>query len=412
MSLRVLWKWSVLGVVLLGVAWGGQAQQAAWQSVVIAEAGFRSGDLVYNSDLAVAPDGTAYVVWAALQDGAEIFLSVVPPGEALQPRDPINVSEGAGGDWPVAPAVALGGGRLCVVWEGWDDFGGDIFIRCSDDGARTWLSDPVKVAETETASGQHELGSEWDGNVDVFVDAQKTVYVTWFEEFSKLVWSKSTDGRTFSPFQVLLETFDYLRWPQWAQGPDGTLYVAYTLALNDNNADVYFFKTADGGATWEGPIQVTSNPGFSDAPEWAFLNNTIYNVNDDTEQAAPNSADIMLTVSPDGGRTWNPSVVIAKDGAFPSIATDGKNLYVGFSSIVGEEQTGFVCSTDGGRTWIRDDIPNSGPNFVFLGLRGPGIDASEVAVAVDAQGNVYVAWARGSRELGQSQIMLAKRKGC
>lgn len=411
MSSRTLWKWSVLVIVLLGVGWSSHAQQSAWQSVVIAEAGFASGDLFYNSDLAVAPDGTAYVVWASLQDGAEIFLSVVPPGETLQPRDPINVSEGAGGDWPVAPAVSVGGGRLCVAWEGWDDFGGDIFIRCSDDGAQTWLSAPVKVAATEAASGQHELQGEWDGNVDVFVDAQKTVYVAWLEDFSKLVWSKSTDGQTFSEFQMLFETFDFLRWPHWAQGPDGTLYLAYTLALSSDEADVYFFKSADGGATWEGPTQVTQNPGFSDASEWAFINNAIYNVNDDTEQA-PDSADIMLTVSPDGGQTWNPSVVIARDGAFPSIATDGKNLYVSFSSITEEEQTSFVCSTDGGQTWTRDDIPDSGPNFVFLGLRGPGIDASETAIAVDAQGNVYVAWARGGRDLRQSQIMLAKRPGC
>ncbi|MFN4217944.1 MAG: sialidase family protein [Candidatus Bipolaricaulia bacterium] len=409
MRARTLWKWLVLGAVLLCVGWGSQAQQAAWQSVVIAEAGFASGDLVYNSDLAVAPDGTAYVVWADL--GGDIYLSVVPPGETLQPGDPINVSEGAGGDWPVAPAISLGGGRLCIVWEGWDDLGGDIFMRCSDDGAQTWLSAPVRVAQTDGASGQHELQGEWDGNVDVFVDTQKTVYVAWFEDFSKLVWSKSSDGQTFSEFQVLLETFDYLRWPYWAQGPDGTLYLAYTLALSSDEADVYFFKSADSGTTWEGPTQVTTNPGFSDAPEWALINNTIYNVNDDTEQA-PDSADIMLTVSPDGGQTWNPTVVIAKDGAFPSIATDGKNLYVSFSSIVEEELTGFVCSTDGGQTWTRDDIPDSGPNFVFLGLRGPGIDASETAIAVDAQGNVYVAWARGGRDLGQSQIMLAKRTGC
>lgn len=407
--MKALWKWSVLVIVLLGVGWGSHAQQSSWQSVVIAEAGFSSGDLVYNSDLAVAPDGTAYVVWADL--GGDIYLSVVPPGETLQPGEPINVSEGTGGDWPVAPAVSWGGGRLCVVWEGWDDLGGDIFMRCSDDGAQTWLGAPVKVAETDAASGQHELQGEWDGNVDVFVDAQKTVYVAWFEDFSKLVWSKSSDGQTFAEFQALLETFDYLRWPHWAQGPDGTLYLAYTRALSSDEADVYFFKSADGGASWEGPIQVTRNPGFSDAPEWAFMNNTIYNVNDDTEQA-PDSADIMLTVSPDGGQTWGTSVVIAKDGAFPSIATDGKNLYVSFSSIIEDELTGFVCSTDGGQTWKRDDIPDSGPNFVFLGLRGPGIDASETAIAVDAQGNVYVAWARGGRDLGQSQIVLAKRTGC
>lgn len=412
MSSRTLWKWSVLGIALLWVGLSSQAQQSAWQTAVIAEAGFSSGDLAYNSDLAVTPDGTAYVVWAGLHDGAEIFLSVVPPGETLQPGDPINVSEGMGGDWPVAPAVSVGGGRLCVVWEGWNDFGGDIFIRCSDDSAQTWLSPPIKVAETDAASGQHELQGEWDGDVDVLVDAQKTVYVAWFEDFSKLVWSKSQDGQTFSQFQAVFETFDFLRWPHWAQGPDGTLYLAYTLAVSTEDAEVYFFKSSDGGTTWEGPTQVTKNPGFSDAPEWAFMGNTIYSVNDDTEQAAPQSADIMLTVSPDGGQTWNPSVVIAHDGAFPSIASDGKNLYVSFSSISEEEQTGFVCSADGGQTWKRDDIPDSGPNFVFLGLRGPGIDASETAIAVDAQENVYVAWARGSRQLGLSQIMLARRKGC
>jgi hypothetical protein len=368
MNVRVLWKWSVLGAVLLCVGWSSQAQQSGWQSVVIAEAGFSSGDLVYNSDLAVASDGTAYVVWADL--GGDIMLSVVPPGETLQPGSPINVSQGAGGDWPVAPAVSLGGGRLCVVWEGWDDLGGDIFIRCSDDGAQTWLSPPVRVAETDAASGQHELQGEWDGDVDVFVDSQKTVYVAWFEDFSKLVWSKSTDGQTFSEFQTLLETFDFLRWPHWAQGPGGTLYLAYALAVSNDEADVYFFKTSDGGATWEGPTQVTKNPGFSDAPEWAFINNTIYNVNDDTEQA-PDSADIMLTVSPDGGVTWNPSVVIAKDGAFPSIATDGKNLYVSFSSIVEEEQTGFVCSTDGGADMEARRYSRFRAEFCLFGLARP-----------------------------------------
>lgn len=410
MNSRLVWKWVVLVGVVFCLSLGGQAQETSWQSVVIAEAGFQSGDLVYNSDLAVAPDGTVYVVWADI--AGDIFLSVVPPGETLQPGAPINVSEGAGGDWPVAPAVSVGGGRLCIVWEGWDDFGGDIFARCSDDGAQTWLSPSTKVAQTDAPSGQHELQGEWDGNVDVFVDAQKSVYVAWLEDFSKLVWSKSEDGQTFSEFQTVLETFDFLRWPHWAQGPDGILYLAYTLAFSNDDADVYFFKTSDGGATWEGPIQVTSNPGFSDAPEWAFVNNSIYNVNDDTDGAAPDSANILLTVSQDGGQTWGTSVTIAADGAFPSIATDGKNLYVSFSSIVGDEQTGFVCSTDGGATWKREDIPDSGPNFVFLSLRGPGVDASEVAMAVDAQGNVYVAWARGSRALGQSQIMVAKRTGC
>lgn len=410
MDSKLVWKWVVLVAVVFCLSLGGQAQETAWQSVAIAEAGFQSGDLVYNSDLAVAPDGTAYVVWADM--AGDIFLSVVPPGETLQPGAPLNVSEGAGGDWPVAPTVSVGGGRLCIAWEGWDDVGGDIFVRCSDDGAQTWLSPSTKVAQTDAPSGQHELQGEWDGNVDVFVDAQKNVYVAWFEDFSNLVWSKSEDGQTFSEFQTVLETFDFLRWPHWAQGPDGILYLAYTLAFSNDDADVYLLKTSDGGATWEGPIQVTSNPGFSDAPEWAFIDQTIYNVNDDTEQAAPDSADIMLTISPDGGQTWHPSVVIAHDGAFPSIATDGKNLYVSFSSIVEDEQTGFVCSTDGGQTWTRDDIPDSGPNFVFLGLRGPGVDASETAIAVDAQGNVYVAWARGGRDLGLSQIMLARRAGC
>jgi hypothetical protein len=57
MDFRTVMKWSALVVGLLGVSLGSQAQQSGWQSVVIAEAGFSSGDLVYNSDLAVAPDG-------------------------------------------------------------------------------------------------------------------------------------------------------------------------------------------------------------------------------------------------------------------------------------------------------------------------------------------------------------------
>jgi hypothetical protein len=295
--------------------------------------------------------------------------------------------------------------RICV---GWIRQSLEVYQRCADVDDLQWLSDPVLLSTAGTPAGQHDLQGDWSGNIDNAVAPDGTFYAVWSENYDTLKAAKSTDGINWTPCgDIPNQSGTDVRFPTIYVDAKGRVYAGATQTAAP---DVQAWVSYDGCATWVGPTNVTSNSGFSDAPEFAVIGDKFYSANDDTT-TNPNNVDINFSecnVTANAGlANCTGTRGIIKDAAWARMKTDGTNLHV-----VGNNQgaTGYVdyCfSDDGGATWKGEAIPNSKPNN--FGVRDPdfGIVISRNNIAVGGDGKVYIVW--NTRGDGRSKIMLSVR---
>lgn len=215
---------------------------------------------------------------------------------------------------------------------------------------------------------------------------------------------------------------------QVAVGPDGTVYVVW-----QNNtvvegrefpaSDLRFARSTDGGRTFEPTIFVNDDAGGQPTSH-TFHNiavaqdGTVYvswidgraraesgtaNVDEGGHAghglaAAAGASDgpqIRVARSTDGGRSFEPSVVVA-DGACPccrtALAVAGGNPYVAWRDVADGSIRDVVVarSNDGGRTW-------SAPRVVHAdGWRIDGCPHAGPALAATTDGRIHVAWYTGA----------------
>src|SRR6187431_2988093 len=82
---------------------------------------------------------------------------------------------------------------------------------------------------------------------------------------------------------------------------DNNVYLVWQESVNDkskeNNYDIYFKKSKDNGNTFSKPINLSNNTGFSEHPQIAISNNSIFIVW--TDNTHSNNTEIMFTKSID-----------------------------------------------------------------------------------------------------------------
>jgi hypothetical protein len=421
---KSLWKWCTVGVitvtvlsVLVGTP-GGKAQDSGWTTQVIAEGPDASKQRVITPDIDVVGDwvivgyidqATDTVMAAVSNDGGQNFtkFEIAKPGKRV-----IAISVGD---------VLLPDGTIknCFDWIQLGDVI-EVWVVCllfKVEGGKVVgepLGDPVRLSPEGVPAGQHDLQGDWTGNLDGArwqdpADKSKFVfYEVWSENYDTLKAAKSTDGINWTPCgDIPNQSGTDVRFPTIYVDAKGRVYAGATQTAAP---DVQAWVSYDGCATWVGPTNVTSNSGFSDAPEFAVIGDKFYSANDDTT-TNPNNVDINFSecdVTADAGlANCTGTRGIIKDAAWARMKTDGTNLHV-----VGNNQgaTGYVdyCfSDDGGATWKGEAIPNSKPNN--FGVRDPdfGIVISRNNIAVGGDGKVYIVW--NTRGDGRSKIMLSVR---
>ncbi|MCS6936935.1 MAG: glycoside hydrolase [Candidatus Bipolaricaulota bacterium] len=406
------WAVALLVVVLVAASSGGfvdRAQEPVQFGPVhkIASGGWGRNRFVINPDVKVLGN-TAYVAYANNYPGGDIIVAKVENATSPQVQiTPVAVAQTQGPS--IEPSLAAKGNKLCVAWqEGIAGTNWDIWVSCSNDGAQTW-SQPVNVSNNDTASGWITLftGDDWAGNlwIEMSKDGQN-IYVVWSElEDEKMFLSVSNDGgRSFSAPQELksneiLPRFPFLKLLDAEDTPAAfkdKLLLAWADGMNDFG-DIYVSFSADGGKTFSDPVKATDNPGFSDAVECAVSGDSLLCVNDDTT-TNPDNADINLTVSTDG-KSWSGTRAILKDGAFPTIGSKGRNVYVAAENIA-DGGTGVILtySTDAGKTFA--------PRLVIPNTTGP-FDEPQMAIGDD--GTVYIVSVGGvSRQSTEIQLVTFK----
>jgi hypothetical protein len=162
----------------------------------------------------------------------------------------------------------------------------------------------------------------------------------------------------------------------------GNINVVWEDFVSD--IDVFYSRSADIGATWSQPVNISSSAGYSGNPEIAVDNAGSINVfwSDDT----PGNYQVYFKRSIDNGAGWSQAVRVSSnpESSFGPIAAvdDSGNINVVYFAGDGlEREVYFSRSTDDGASWSQAvNISNSPDPAMYPDL------------TLDDSGNISVIW--------------------
>src|SRR6267142_2082377 len=305
------------------------------------------------------------------------------PASSQQFSTPKNVSNNS--DFSFTPQLAVDlGGNIYVVWEDDTNTNSNILFSRSTDGGT--FSAPKGVSNS----------AGFSFNPRIAVDSGGTINVVWqdspdFYRTSNVFFSRSSDGGiTFSTPMNLSGTSNsaFYSTPQIAVHNAGNISVVWES--DTGNLAIWFSGSSDGGATFSSPMNL-SNPfgnslANSNSPRLAP--DLLGNINVVWANDSPGNFEIFISRSTDGGVNFSGPKNISKSSTFssnPFIAVDaGGNINVVWADINPADLNTdifFAQSSDGGATFSTAQNVSRSSGF-----------SSNPWLTVDAGANINVSW--------------------
>jgi hypothetical protein len=284
----------------------------------------------------------------------------VEPTIAVDPRNPSIIVAGAQ-DYRL---LSVGGHR----WHG--------FYRSVDSGT-TWTVSlvPGFPGDTSPDGASSPLRAfQCTSDPVLAFDRNGNLYyvgISCSPAFILFVVKYTSDGATYSGATVFpTSTYNFADKP-WTTvdnsgGPnDGNVYITYDAFTSHGPSGATLIRSTNGGQTWSLP-QIVMSGGFLtgitvDPQGRIFVSSLSSEVN-----GRSNTANILVSVSNDGGVTFNgrenaatvaliPSPLpgnFFRDFTIPQLASDNNGLYVIWDDYgLGNSNIMFAKSTDAGATW-------------------------------------------------------------
>lgn len=236
----------------------------------------------------------------------------------------------------ITPFIATDGASIYAMWADHSGSGfSEIFFSKSSDGGETF-SAPKSISSRHGASIS-----------PFFVVSGTDIYATWTYRYpdsysgswsddnSEIFFSKSTDGgKTFSAPQKISSDSSYAHLSKLAVDGNNVLITWNTIAWAEklhgyDNMEIQFSKSADGGKTFSPPKNISNNEGLSDSQTIAADGNDVFIAWSDEHM---DNTAIFLTKSADGGQTFGTPKNISNDMRYsdgPTIAVDGSRPRAG-----------------------------------------------------------------------------------
>lgn len=181
----------------------------------------------------------------------------------------------------------------------------------------------------------------------------------------------------------------------------------------ENERQIKYARSSDGGASWSGWINLAEVPGYAGQRLWqehpavhvgrAGDVYVVWQGMDATYQAA---SQVKFARSTDGGLTWsawwNVSPASRGNRSRPTLVAsrDGGRLYIlAYGDVSGRQQILWTTSDDGGSTWA-----------AWLAVATCDADQRHVSVALDSRDRLHAAWRQEDRS-GKTQVHYAGYDG-
>ena len=216
----------------------------------------------------------------------------------------------------IFPAIAIdGNGTIHVVWDANTSETDEIYYRKSPNGGTTW-STAQRLTWTSGSSTTPAIA----------VDSGNTIQVVWGDDTSgnpEFYYKKSADGgAAWSPAQRLTWTSGKSYDAAITIDSGGALLVVWSDDT-PGNYEIYYKRSTDGGITWGAAKKLTSTSLESILPAIAIdSSNAIHVV---WEDYTPGNPELYYKRSADGGATWSALQRLtwtSGDSASPAIAID------------------------------------------------------------------------------------------
>lgn len=164
------------------------------------------------------------------------------------------------------------------------------------------------------------------------------------------------------------------------------------ITTNDDENQIKYVRSTDGGLTWSAWRNITPVTGYSGQALWqehptiyVGSDNLIYVVWEGRDDWYTQSAQIKFTRSNDGGYSWTPWVNVAPSNhshSRPVLVASGEQLYVfAYGNRGGMQQILYASSTNQGNHWSH-----------WQPVTPSGQDQRHVAAAVDNAGGIHIVW--------------------
>ncbi|HEY6287132.1 MAG TPA: sialidase family protein [Ktedonobacteraceae bacterium] len=229
---------------------------------------------------------------------------------------------------------------------------------------------------------------------------------------SNIGWTTSADNGTtwhggFLPnttvYATPTGTFDRVSDPSVTYDAAHKHWIISSLAISNASgtpvgAAVIVSISSDGGLTWNAPVTVANaNSGFFDK-DWIVCDNTatsqFYGHCYDEWDIASNGDLVQMSASSNGGNTWSAGQATADNatglGGQPLVQPNG-TVVVPFLStgLLGSTSSiSAFTSTDGGSSWNSSVTIASQTDHQVASIRTEPLPSAEI----DSAGKVYVAW--------------------
>ena len=271
------------------------------------------------------------------------------------------------------PSVAVSGNNVHVVWFDSRDGNDEIYYRRSLDGGATWGAD-TRLTDNSSVSDNPSIAVS--GNI---------VHVAWYDQRdgdAEIYYKRSLDGgATWGADTRLTDCLGNSYTPSIAVSGN-TVHVAWHDNRTPGNEEIYYKRSTDGGTTWDADTRLTNAGGSSALASIAVSGNTVHVAWQDERTIG--NWEIYYTHSTDGGVNFDPDTRLtdaAGVSKYPSIAVSGNAVHVAWQ----DERSGnfqIYCkrSFDGGTTWGADTQIVNSPRL-----------SERPSIAVSGN-NVHVAW--------------------
>ena len=256
----------------------------------------------------------------------------------------------------------------------------EIIIGVSDNEGKTF-----EFINLSNSSGK----TSWNARIRV---SEANVFVVWNEQTARvgssdIFFSSSTDnGNTFSaPINVSNNTKPSINAGIIASG--NTIHLTWNQRILDSS-DIFYAKSIDNGNTFSAPINLSNSSEFSQTVRDSQIavsgNNVLIVWWEELEQ----DSDVFFIKSVDGGLNFSKPINLSQTSAksiFPQIISNEENVYVLWHDYAHGNGDIFLReSTDSGATFgsIRNLSNDEGESNIFI--LGPQIFLSE--------NQVYTVW--------------------
>jgi hypothetical protein len=172
------------------------------------------------------------------------------------------------------------------------------------------------------------------------------------------------------------------------------IWTGFGRGVEDQD-DVFFKKSSDGGATFSDTINLSDDIGSSFNPRMAFSGNNVYVIwQDDTGNTGNTS--IFFQKSSDSGATFSDTINLSKDSGFavnPQISKFGNSVFIIWQDDTpGPDEILYKRSIDNGSSFETLNISQS-------------VDTDSIDGTIYAVNNkVYIVWTEGNFDEGRTSI--------